>query len=832
MIESQYSNDPYENVRGPRRAAEQIEEEVIVINDRFGKPTPKKKSSVLCRNHSFADYIKANDLQEYWNKLTKGDLGYKSYLQLDCLKNVPTKQLVSVEQKLFKGLKMFGLKHFRRNQREGILGTLFGKDIFLLMPTGGGKSLCYQLPAFIERCSLNDVKKTSVVISPLVSLMHDQVTSLISLAAEADMQLNPAYISSQMSNFDKNKVFKLLEEGLLTLIYVTPEMIVLSERFRSEIDKMAASGRLGRFVIDEAHCVSQWGHDFRKEYTQLKVLKLNYPHVPIIALTATATKRVEEDVVRNLKIPRAEVLSQSFNRTNLNYSVFSKTSKTSKDIVDLIQRNYSNESGLVYCLSKKDCETIAKVLKEAGISAEYFHADLSYEEKKDIQLKWQAGNIAVICATIAFGMGINKPDVRFVIHHSLSKSVEGYYQESGRAGRDGGTSDCIVFFGRQDEIRMKKLIDNSLVQDYCRKNNAEWAGKLRSEPNYKTAMENLQHMVNYCLDRSTCRRVLQLQYFGQSFDPKECKGMCDNCRADKVAETEDITVICGKILRSLKARRFTLIQAADIVKGSKAQKYKAFLSVEMYGICSGWGEDKIGCLFTFLLQMDYVFQDLVDVSGFTTSYLKVSEKGCRVASGANNQPLILEYLRRTGIAKEPVRRKQNKDLLRKLKQALSTNSGHYNVDATALWLISEQQPRTLDDLLDIDGVNEEKVRLYGEKIISIVKESTHMNSTMASSSKLSQSKTLVEKSSLITKSTRSRKPICHSTESDAPRGTRCTRSQTSSQKSHSRPSTRKSNLIQPMALSSFTEKPARTTGSLEEYSQQTRTKRHKNTNQY
>lgn len=342
-------------------------------------------------------------------------------------------------------IRVFGLRDFRQNQLEVINCTMSKKDAFVLMPTGGGKSLIYQLSAV---CTPG----VTVVISPLVALISDQVSQL------RVMNIPATFLGRGQD--DSMEVFHRLNDrnSDLKILYLTPEKVSQSNYTQDRLRRLHQQGRLARVAIDEAHCVSQWGRDFRPDYQECSFFKKNFPDVPVLALTATATDKVKLDVIQQLGLKDAQTFQTSFNRSNLSYEVRAKKKEFYADIVHFIQQEYPQESGIVYCLSRRECETMADKLSAKGIKAGYYHADLSLEERESTQQRWTQDRLHVICATIAFGMGINKPDVRFVVHSSMPKNLENYYQESGRAGRDGVHAKCLLFYAYKDKIRLENMI--------------------------------------------------------------------------------------------------------------------------------------------------------------------------------------------------------------------------------------------------------------------------------------------------------------------------------------------------------------------------------------
>lgn len=406
---------------------------------------------------------------------------------------------------------IFHLNEFRPDQLEAINGTLSGRDVFCLMPTGGGKSLCYQLPATITKGATDGL---TVVVSPLLALIHNQVKSLLS------KDIPTIAITGDMSESDRQYArSELCRQGMqVRLLYVTPEFVINSRMAHHVFQHLYATNQLARFVIDEAHCVDQWGHDFRPDYVRLDMLRRDYPRVPIMALTATARIDTVQDIQRHLGMRNTLVLRQSFNRPNLTYRVCPKKrgGGTLERIAAMIQQDHPNDCGIIYCLSRRDCENIASDLEtKYGIRARHFHAGLDTQDKLRIQEGWEAGRFKVIVATIAFGMGIDKADVRFVIHHSMPKSLEGYYQETGRAGRDGKLSECTLFWSMEDSRKLEAMINDSPDIPVEQK---------------RQQCKSLYQVRQFCQSLTECRRTNILKYFGETFDPALCKGSCDNCQ--------------------------------------------------------------------------------------------------------------------------------------------------------------------------------------------------------------------------------------------------------------------------------------------------------------
>lgn len=502
----------------------------------------------------------------------------------------------------------FRLRGFRPGQLEAVNTTLGGEHCFVLMPTGGGKSLCYQLPSVIKSGKTRGV---TIVVSPLLSLMEDQV------AACRDRFGMQAFLINGESTAEEKR---LIMDGLtnpepqdfIQVLYVTPEMLSKNRRMIDALLRLHKRDRLARIVIDEAHCVSQWGHDFRPDYKALGDVLRQFSGVPVIALTATATQLVRTDVMANLGIRGCRLFSQSFNRPNLSYSVLAKPKNIVQNIADLIKSEFPRKCGIVYCLSRKSCETVAQKLTDLGISAYHYHAGMDSADRSDVQRKWQANTYHVIVATIAFGMGIDKADVRFVIHHSLPKSLEGYYQETGRAGRDGKKSKCYLYYNYGDCKILKKMIDEG---------EGSWEQKQRQH-------DMLRNVIQFCENKSDCRRVQVLSYFSEPFKKEDCDGTCDNCTSDATFEEKDLSRYAQKAIELVKKvheSNVTVLQCVDAFRGAKNAKIKKTDIDDCYGFGSDLERGDVERVFNHLLEHQALKEKSVsNKMGFATNYIHVS----------------------------------------------------------------------------------------------------------------------------------------------------------------------------------------------------------------
>ncbi|XP_073065854.1 ATP-dependent DNA helicase Q-like 4A isoform X1 [Primulina eburnea] len=648
--------------------------------------------------------------------------------------------------------RVFGNHSFRPNQREVINATMSGYDVFVLMPTGGGKSLTYQLPALI-------CPGITLVISPLVSLIQDQIMHLLQANIPA------AYLNANMDWSEQQEILRELNSDYCKykLLYVTPEKVAKSDVLLRHLESLHARDSLARIVIDEAHCVSQWGHDFRPDYQCLGILKQKFPSIPVLALTATATISVKEDVVQALGLVNCIVFRQSFNRPNLRYSVVPKTKKCVEDIDKFIKENHFDECGIIYCLSRMDCEKVAEKLQQYGHKAAFYHGSMDTDHRAMTQRQWSKDEINIICATVAFGMGINKPDVRFVIHHSLPKSIEGYHQECGRAGRDGQASSCVLYYSYSDYIRVKHMISQGVAEQTLFAPGYKRASTAPSGRLLETNTENLLRMVSYCENDVDCRRLLQLIHFGEKFDSVNCQKTCDNCSKNLSFVEKDVTEIAKQLVELVKTtgQHFSSAHILEVYRGSLNQFVKKHRheNLSMHGAGKHLAKDEASRVLRHLVIEDILMEDVKksDLYGSISSLLKVNESGVynlfacgqtiKLRFPSSGKPLKSGRSEATPAKGSLTSGKQSPppvdipaephsevDLnlsaklysaLRMLRTVLVKEAGEgvmaYHIFGNAtLQHISKRIPRNKDELLEINGIGKAKITKYGDRVLETI----------------------------------------------------------------------------------------------------------------
>lgn len=585
----------------------------------------------------------------------------------------------------------FGYNTFRPQQEAIVKAVLSGKDVLVLMPTGGGKSLCYQVPALA-------MSGITLVISPLIALMKDQVDALKANGVAA------AYLNSTQSAEEQEDTQRQLRAGNIKLLYIAPERLAVHE-FQRFLKTLTVS----LIAVDEAHCISEWGHEFRPDYRALGLLRQTlFPDVPLIALTATATPKVRDDILQQLQMREPEVFQSSFNRANLYYAVRPKQGGRAFLLQHL--KKFAGESVIIYCLSRKETESVAAFLEDHGFVARAYHAGLSKEERQEIQEGFQRDRIPIIVATIAFGMGIDKPNVRLVVHYNMPKSVEGYYQETGRAGRDGLPSECMLLYSDTDLHNLKYFID-----------------KIEGDTERAVAEQKLTQMQDFC-ELSDCRRGYLLRYFGETWKPLACDG-CDICTAD--AEQIDATILAQKILSAVikTGERFGRSHIVDVLRGAKKDKITQWghEKLSVYGIAHD--ENKV--------LLDHVLKQLV-VRGLLKSVaigrgnhtLETTSEGRAFLKQRLNlilrEPPYLHGMRGSK-AKTPVDSRVDMRLFQRLRELRKSLADERKVPAfvifgdKSLMEMARLQPGDLESFATISGVGTMKLEQFGEVFVEVIR---------------------------------------------------------------------------------------------------------------
>ena len=593
----------------------------------------------------------------------------------------------------------FGYDSFRPLQEEIIRHILDGNDALVLMPTGGGKSICYQLPALLR-------EGTAVVVSPLISLMKDQVEALCANGISAGA------LNSSNDETENAALRRACTEGKLKLLYISPEKLL------AEANYLLRDMHISLFAIDEAHCISQWGHDFRPEYTQMGILHRQFPQVPIIALTATADKITREDIIRQLHLNHPRIFISSFDRPNLSLTVKRgyRQKEKSKTILDFIAR-HPGESGIIYCMSRSKTESVAQMLQKQGIRTAVYHAGLSPARRDEAQDDFINDRVQVVCATIAFGMGIDKRNVRWVIHYNLPKSIESFYQEIGRAGRDGLPSDTLLFYSLADLILLTKFATDSGQEGIN--------------------LEKLQRMQQYA-ESDICRRRILLSYFGETAD-HDC-GNCDVCK--NPPERFDGTIIVQKALSAI-ARTEQQISTGvlvDILRGTMSPEVVSKGYQQLKTFAAG-REVPARDWHDYLLQMLQL--GYFEIAYNENNHLKITSTGSDVLFGRATARLVVIRREETNETKQGRKRKvplpgkelplglpdtENEALfeaLRKLRKRLADEEAlpaYIVLSDKVLHLLSTSRPATIEEFGNINGIGEYKKKKYGKEFVALIRK--------------------------------------------------------------------------------------------------------------
>ena len=593
----------------------------------------------------------------------------------------------------------FGFDTFKGNQ-EAIIRTLLDeRDVFVLMPTGGGKSLCYQLPAML-------MEGTAIVISPLIALMKNQVDAMRNFS-EADTVAH--FLNSSLNRAAIDKVKDDVSSGRTKLLYVAPESLTKDENV-----EFLRTIRISFYAVDEAHCISEWGHDFRPEYRRIRPIINEIGKRPVIALTATATPKVQHDIQKNLGMLDAEVFKSSFNRKNLYYEVRPKTQTIDRDIIRFIKQN-EGKSGIIYCLSRRKVEELAELLCVNGIKALPYHAGMDSATRSDNQDQFLLEKVDVIVATIAFGMGIDKPDVRFVIHYDMPKSLEGYYQETGRAGRDGGEGRCITFYSPKDLRKMEKFMQGKPVAE-------QEIGK-----------QLLEETASYA-ESSVCRRKVLLHYFGEEYAADNC-GNCDNCLHPhkSVDATDDLIAVIDAVI-TLK-EKFKARHIIDVLRGHISSDVRLYRhdTLDIFGTCTDVEERRLSAVIRQAIIAGYLTRDIENYG-----LLSVTPEGHRFITHPKPFKIVEDIDYSTdddesyavrggaGCAADPELYSILKDLRKKIASQHSLPP-YVIFQDPSLEAMATTYPITIEELANISGVGAGKAKRYGKEFVDVIRRHVEEN---------------------------------------------------------------------------------------------------------
>ncbi len=599
--------------------------------------------------------------------------------------------MTNIEQAL---KQYFGHETFRAGQREIIEYALAGTDAFVLMPTGGGKSLIYQLPALL-------LPGLTIVISPLIALMQDQVDRLRANGIAA------TFVNSTLSPDERIERERAALNGRLKLLYVAPERLVTGN-FLAYLDQVGQTVGLSLLAVDEAHCVSEWGHDFRPEYRQLGQLRMRYPHVPMMALTATATERVRKDILTQLRLRNPHIHIASFNRPNLYYEVRQKHKGSFGELVQLLHEQ-PDAPVIVYCQTRKSVDELSEALRHDGIRALPYHAGLTNEQRSENQARFIRDDVSVLVATIAFGMGVGKPDVRAVIHYDLPRNLEGYYQESGRAGRDGQAAQCIIFFNHGDRVKVEFMI-----------------AQKPDEQEQRIARQQLQQVAAYG-ESSTCRRRVLLAYFGETLEGEYC-GNCDNCL--RPAASEDRTDDAYKFLFCVAktGQRFGIRQVVDVLRGANTQKIRDYHHdrLPIYGMGKELSADEWLRIGRTLLH-----QGLLSETNDGYPVLRLNALSWEVLKKERTVEIavpVIPVRKRQAKSDVPALEPGEEELFQRLRALRKQIADELSVPPyvvfpdTSLRAMAKQRPQNREEFAQIPGVGSSKLETYYEAFTNEIQD--------------------------------------------------------------------------------------------------------------